>query len=160
MNKRRVVITGLGMVCPVGNNVEDSWKNILNGVSGISLIENLDTESQAVKFGGAVKDLDVSEYLSPKEAKKMDVFIHYGMAAGIQAFEDSGLEVNESNAERIGVAIGAGIGGISTIEKQLTFLKKKDQKESHLSLCPPLSLIWSQETCQSSTALKAQILLL
>ena len=70
MNKRRVVITGLGMVCPVGNNVEDSWKNILNGVSGISLIENLDTESQAVKFGGAVKDLDVSEYLRPKEAKK------------------------------------------------------------------------------------------
>ena len=64
MNKRRVVITGLGMVCPVGNNVEDSWKNILNGVSGISLIENLDTEAQAVKFGGAVKDLDVSEYLS------------------------------------------------------------------------------------------------
>ena len=94
MNKRRVVITGLGMVCPVGNNVEDSWKNILNGVSGISLIENLDTEAQAVKFGGAVKNLDVSEYLSPKEAKKMDVFIHYGMAAGIQAFEDSGLEDN------------------------------------------------------------------
>ena len=101
MSKRRVVITGLGIVCPVGNNVEDAWKNILDGVSGISLIENLDTELQAVKFGGAVKNLDVSQYLSPKEAKKMDVFIHYGMAAGIQAFEDSGLEVTESNAERL-----------------------------------------------------------
>ena len=128
MNKRRVVITGLGMVCPVGNNVEDSWKNILNGVSGISLIENLDTEAQAVKFGGAVKNLDVSEYLSPKEAKKMDIFIHYGMAAGIQAFEDSGLEVNESNAERIGVAIGAGIGGISTIEKTADLFREKGPK--------------------------------
>ena len=80
MSKRRVVITGLGVVCPVGNNVNDAWSNILNGVSGISLIENLDTEAQAVKFGGAVKNLDVSAYLSPKEAKKMDVFIHYGMA--------------------------------------------------------------------------------
>ena len=105
MSKRRVVITGLGIVCPVGNNVSDAWKNIINGVSGIAPIDNIDTELQAVKFGGAVKDFDVSQYLSPKEAKKMDVFIHYGMAAGIQAFEDSGLEVTESNAERIGVAI-------------------------------------------------------
>ena len=77
---------------------------------------------------GAVKNLDVSEYLSPKEAKKMDVFIHYGMAAGIQAFEDSGLEVNESNAERIGVAIGAGIGGISTIEKTADLFREKGPK--------------------------------
>ena len=117
MSKRRVVITGLGVVCPVGNNVDDSWKNIINGVSGIAPIDNIDTEGQVVKFGGAVKNLDISHYLSPKEAKKMDVFIHYGMAAGIQAFEDSGLEVTESNAERIGVAIGAGIGGLTTIEK-------------------------------------------
>ena len=128
MSKRRVVITGLGIVCPVGNNVEDAWKNILNGVSGISLIENLDTELQAVKFGGAVKNLDVSQYLSSKESKKMDVFIHYGMAAGIQAFEDSGLEVTESNAERIGVAIGAGIGGISTIEKTADLYREKGPK--------------------------------
>ena len=128
MSKRRVVITGLGIVCPVGNNVNDAWSNILNGVSGISLIENLDTEAQAVKFGGAVKNLDVSAYLSPKEAKKMDVFIHYGMAAGIQAFEDSGLEVTEANAERIGVAIGAGIGGISTIEKTADLFREKGPK--------------------------------
>ena len=80
MSKRRVVITGLGIVCPVGNNVGDAWKNIINGVSGIAPIDNIDTELQAVKFGGAVKDFDVSQYLSPKEAKKMDVFIHYGMA--------------------------------------------------------------------------------
>ena len=128
MSKRRVVITGLGIVCPVGNNVNDAWSNILNSVSGISLIENLDTEAQAVKFGGAVKNLDVSAYLSPKEAKKMDVFIHYGMAAGIQAFEDSGLEVTEANAERIGVAIGAGIGGISTIEKTADLFREKGPK--------------------------------
>ena len=117
MNKRRVVITGLGIVSPVGNNVNDAWSNIINGVSGIAPITNIDTETQAVKFGGAVKDFDVSKYLSPKEAKKMDIFIHYGMAAGIQAFEDSGIEVTDENAERIGVAIGAGIGGLTTIEK-------------------------------------------
>ncbi|MDP0595369.1 MAG: beta-ketoacyl-ACP synthase II, partial [Candidatus Thioglobus sp.] len=82
MNKRRVVITGLGIVSPVGNNVNDAWANIINGVSGIAPITNIDTEIQAVKFGGAVKEFDVSQYLSPKEAKKMDIFIHYGMAAG------------------------------------------------------------------------------
>ena len=128
MSKRRVVITGLGIVSPVGNNVKDAWTNIINGVSGISLIENIDTEAQAVKFGGAVKGLDVSMYLSPKEEKKMDIFIHYGMAAGIQAFEDSGLEVTESNAERIGVAIGAGIGGLTNIEKTADLFREKGPK--------------------------------
>ena len=109
MKKRRVVITGLGIVCPVGNTVTEAWGNILNGNSGISTLENIDTEGQTVTFGGSIKNFDVSEYLSSKEAKKMDIFIHYGMAAGIQAIEDSGIEVTESNAERIGVAIGAGI---------------------------------------------------
>ena len=117
MKKRRVVITGLGIVCPVGNTIAEAWRNILNGTSGIATLENIDTEGQSVTFGGSVKNFDVSEYLSPKEAKKMDIFIHYGMAAGIQAIEDSGIEVTESNAERIGVAIGAGIGGLTTIER-------------------------------------------
>ena len=128
MSKRRVVITGLGIVCPVGNNVNDSWANIINGVSGISLLENLDTSMQTVKFGGAVKEFDVSQYLTPKEAKKMDIFIHYGMAAGIQAFEDSGIEVTDSNSERIGVAIGAGIGGLTTIEKTADLFREKGPK--------------------------------
>jgi len=128
MNKRRVVITGLGIVSPVGNNVNDAWSNIINGISGIASITNIDTEAQAVKFGGAVKDFDVSNYLSPKEAKKMDIFIHYGMAAGIQAFEDSGIEVTDENAERIGVAIGAGIGGLTTIEKTADLFREKGPK--------------------------------
>ena len=128
MDKRRVVITGLGIVSPVGNNVKDAWTNIINGVSGIAPITNIDTEAQAVKFGGAVKDFDVSKYLSPKEAKKMDIFIHYGMAAGIQAFEDSGIEVTDENSERIGVAIGAGIGGLTTIEKTADLFREKGPK--------------------------------
>ncbi|MCH2261685.1 MAG: beta-ketoacyl-ACP synthase II [Candidatus Thioglobus autotrophicus] len=128
MKKRRVVITGLGMVSPVGNTVAEAWRNILKGVSGIATLENIDTEGQAVTFGGSVKNFDISEYLSPKEAKKMDIFIHYGMAAGIQAIKDSGIEVTESNAERIGVAIGAGFGGLKTIEKTVDLFREKGPK--------------------------------
>jgi len=128
MKKRRVVITGLGIVCPVGNTVAEAWRSILNGKSGIATLENIDTENQAVTFGGSVKNFNVSEYLSPKEAKKMDIFIHYGMAAGIQAIKDSGIEVTESNAERIGVAIGAGIGGLTTIEKTADLFREKGPK--------------------------------
>jgi len=128
MKKRRVVITGLGIVCPVGNTVTEAWGNILNGNSGISTLENIDTEGQTVTFGGSINNFNVSEYLSSKEAKKMDIFIHYGMAAGIQAIEDSGIEVTESNAERIGVAIGAGIGGLTTIEKTADLFREKGAK--------------------------------
>jgi len=128
MKKRRVVITGLGIVCPVGNTIAEAWRNILNGTSGIATLENIDTEGQAVTFGGSVRNFDVSEYLSPKEAKKMDIFIHYGMAAGIQAIEDSGIEVTDSNATRIGVAIGAGIGGLTTIEKTADLFREKGPK--------------------------------
>lgn len=125
MNKRRVVITGMGIVSPVGNTVEESWKNILAGKSGINSLTNIDTEGQSVTFGGSVKNFEISDYLTPKEAKKMDTFIHYGMAAGIQAFEDCGVEVTEENSERIGVAIGAGIGGLSTIEKTADLYREK-----------------------------------
>jgi len=128
MKKRRVVITGLGIVCPVGNRITEAWRNILNGTSGIATLENIDTEDQAVTFGGSVKNFDISEYLSPKEVKKMDIFIHYGIAAGIQAIEDSGIEITESNAERIGVAIGAGIGGLTTIEKTADLFREKGPK--------------------------------
>ena len=128
MKKRRVVITGLGIVCPVGNTIAEAWRNILNGNSGIDTLENINTEGQAVTFGGSVKNFNISEYLSPKEAKKMDIFIHYGMAAGIQAIEDSGIEVTDSNATRIGVAIGAGIGGLTTIEKTADLFREKGPK--------------------------------
>jgi len=125
LSKRRVVITGLGAVTPVGLNVEESWKSILAGKSGIAPIERIDTSGFSVTFGGSIRDFDVSEYISPKEAKKMDVFMHYGMAAAKQAIADAGIEANEDNAERIGVAIGSGIGGIETIENNYkVFLDK------------------------------------
>jgi len=128
MKKRRVVITGLGIVSPVGNTIAEAWRNILNGNSGIASLKNIDTEGQTVTFGGSVKNFDITEYLSPKEAKKIDIFIHYGMAAGIQAIKDSGIEVTDSNAERIGVAIGAGIGGLTTIEKTADLFREKGPK--------------------------------
>ena len=128
MSKRRVVITGMGIVSPVGNSVQESWSNILAGKSGINSLTNLETEGQAVKFGGSVKNFEITDYLKPKDAKKMDTFIHYGMAAGIQAIEDSGIEVTEENAERIGVAIGAGTGGLGTIERTADLFREKGAK--------------------------------
>lgn len=117
MAKRRVVITGMGMVSPVGLSVKESWENILAGKSGIAPITHFDTTGFSTTFGGSVKNFDVSNYLSPKDAKKMDPFIHYGIAASMEAIKDSGLEVTEQNAERIGVAVGSGIGGLPGIEK-------------------------------------------
>jgi len=116
VSKRRVVVTGLGLLSPVGGNVSESWDNILRGQSGIGPITRFDTTGFPSNFGGAVKNFDVNDYLKPKDAKKMDPFIHYGVAAGMQALDDSGIEVTDENSERIGVAIGAGIGGISGIE--------------------------------------------
>ena len=116
MAKRRVVVTGLGVVSPVGNTTEEAWKNILAGKSGIAPIEHFDTSKFSVRFGGSIRGFDVTEYLNPKDARKMDPFIHYGIAASTQAIRDSGLEVTEENAERIGVAVSSGIGGISWIE--------------------------------------------
>ncbi len=117
MSKRRVVVTGLGLLTPVGNTVEESWKNIVAGKSGIAPITSFDASQFSTRISGSVKNFDATQYLSPKEMKKMDIFIHFGIAAGIQALEDAGLEVNEENADRIGVAIGSGIGGLPTIEK-------------------------------------------
>lgn len=124
MNIRRVVITGLGCVTPLGHNVAQTWEAILAGKSGIDFLTTFDTESFAVKFGGEIKNFDITQYLSAKEAKKMDPFIHYGMVAGTEAIKDSGLEVTDENAERIGVSIGSGIGGINSIEKQHAVLQK------------------------------------
>lgn len=117
MSKRRVVVTGMGMVSPLGNTVDSTWKNILAGKSGIAPLTHFDTTDFTVRFGGSIRDFDVTEYISKKDARKMDPFIHYGMAAGIQAVQDSGIEINDSNAHRIGVAVGSGIGGLPGIEK-------------------------------------------
>lgn len=117
MSRRRVVITGLGIVSPVGNTVPDAWDNILAGRSGIGPITRFDASAFSARIAGEVKGFDVTSYLSPKEARRMDTFIHYGMAAGIQALKDSGLEISPENDERIGVNIGAGIGGLPMIEE-------------------------------------------
>lgn len=117
MAKRRVVITGLGMVSPVGLTVKESWENILAGKSGIASLTEFDTSAFSTRFGGAVKGFDVTNYMSAKDAKKMDPFIHYGVAAAKEAIDDAGLEVTEQNAHRIGVAIGSGIGGLPGIER-------------------------------------------
>lgn len=116
MTKRRVVVTGLGAVSPVGLSAQASWDSVVNGRSGIGHLDVFDVSEFSTRIGGSVRDFEITDYISDKEAKKMDVFIHYGIAAGCQAFEHSGIEVTEANAERIGVAIGAGIGGITGIE--------------------------------------------
>ncbi len=116
MTKRRVVITGLGIVSPVGTGVAQAWQSIVNGKSGIGRITHFDPSLFACQIAGEVKDFDATQYLSPKEARRMDRFIHFGLVAGMEAFKDSGIEVTEQNAERIGVNIGSGIGGLPMIE--------------------------------------------
>jgi 3-oxoacyl-[acyl-carrier-protein] synthase II len=114
---RRVVITGLGAVTPLANTVSETWEGIINGKSGISAIDSFDISPFATTFGGVIRNLDITQYISGKDAQRMDGFIHYGLAAGCQAIDDSGIEVTEANADRIGVAIGAGIGGVTGIEE-------------------------------------------
>ncbi len=116
MARRRVVITGLGLVSPVGNSVEEAWQNLLAGRSGITAITKFDASTFPTRIAGEVKNFDIGTYISAKDARRMDTFIHYGMAAGIQAIKDAGLEANPVDAERIGVAIGSGIGGLPLIE--------------------------------------------
>ncbi|OUS29344.1 beta-ketoacyl-[acyl-carrier-protein] synthase II [Gammaproteobacteria bacterium 45_16_T64] len=116
MSKRRVVVTGMGMVTPLGNTLETTWEGLVAGRSGIGLIEHYDVSSYSTKFAGLIKGLDLEPYINKKTARKMDAFIQYGIVAGLQAIENAGLEANESNAHRIGVAMGAGMGGIQTIE--------------------------------------------
>lgn len=117
MSKRRVVVTGLGLVTPVGNTVDTSWKALLSGKSGIAPITKFDASEFTTRFSGSVKDFDVEQYLTKKDARKMDLFIQYGMAAGIQAIQDSGLDMSKENPSRVGTAIGAGMGGMWLIEQ-------------------------------------------
>ena len=118
MARRRVVVTGLGLISPVGNSVEEGWKNIIAGVSGIAPITRFDVSTFPVQFAGEVKNFDITQYISAKDARRMDKFIHYGLAAGIQAVRDAGLDKEgAADPERIGVAIGSGIGGLPLIEE-------------------------------------------
>ncbi|MBU3599399.1 beta-ketoacyl-ACP synthase II [Polynucleobacter sp. 30F-ANTBAC] len=118
--QRRVVVTGLGLVSPVGNTVGDAWENLLAGRSGIATLTKFDHSGLAVHFGGEVKGFNIEDYIPAKEARHMDTFIHYGIAAGTQAFRDSGLTVTDANSERIGVMVGSGIGGLPMIEETHT----------------------------------------
>jgi 3-oxoacyl-[acyl-carrier-protein] synthase II len=116
INRRRVVVTGLGLISPVGNDVNSAWDNLLHGKSGIATISKFDSSGLSVHFAGEVKNFNIEDYISAKEARHMDTFIHFGIAAGTQAFKDSGIEVTEANSERIGVLVGSGIGGLPMIE--------------------------------------------
>ncbi len=138
--KRRVVITGLGIVSPVGNDIPTAWDNIVNGRSGIGRITRFDPSALSAQIAGEVKDFDITQYISAKEAKQMDTFIHYGVAAGMQAWKDSGLEINETTAERMGVIVGSGIGGLPRIEEtQKEYLDRGPRRISPFFV--PASLI-------------------
>jgi 3-oxoacyl-[acyl-carrier-protein] synthase II len=117
MSRRRVVVTGMGMLTPLGNTVEATWAGIVAGKSGISMIDHFDASNYPTRFAGLIRDFDVEAYMPAKEARRLDEFIQYGLAAGLQAIADSGLEVTAENAHRIGVAGGSGIGGLTSIER-------------------------------------------
>lgn len=129
MSRRRVVVTGLGMVTSVGHDVKQTWDAILNGRSGIAPIDKFDASAFATRISGSIRNLDISPYLLEKEARKMDTFVQYGMAAGIQAVEDSGIEVTPENATRMGCIIGSGIGGLGTIEETAITIHEKGPRK-------------------------------
>ena len=128
MSRRRVVVTGMGMVTPLGSNVKDTWDNVLEGKSGVSDIDVFDASQFSTRFAAQVKDFDVAQYMSAKEARKMDLFIQYGMAASIQALDDAKLLSDELDYNRVGCAIGSGIGGLPMIEKNVELLNKSGPK--------------------------------
>ena len=125
---RRVVITGLGTVCPNGNDVTSSWKSVINGESGAELIQRFDTSEFATKFGATVKDFDKNENIDAKDSRRLDPFIQFGLAATAEAIKDSGIKLEDYNLDRIGVSIGSGIGGLETIEKNSLVLSEKGPK--------------------------------
>src|SRR5215510_702343 len=116
MSRRRVVLTGLGLICPVGTGVSDSWQNILGGKSGIARISRFDPSAYTSQIAGEVKGFDPTKYISAKEVRRFDTFIHYGLAAGVEAIKDSGLDLAREDLEQMGVCIGSGIGGLPLIE--------------------------------------------
>lgn len=129
MNSRRVVVTGLGLITPLGNDVTSSWDALKNGKSGIGPISHFDVSDFTTRFGGSVKDFDCSQYMEPKDARRMDIFMQYGIAAGVQAIRDAGLEDALDNPDRAGVAIGSGIGGITSIEDTTTLIARSGPRK-------------------------------
>jgi 3-oxoacyl-[acyl-carrier-protein] synthase II len=125
MSRRRVVITGLGIVCPVGNDIATAWSQLVAGTPGITRITKFDASASSAQIAGEVKGFDIGQYISAKEARHMDTFIHYGIAAGMQAWKDAGITVTEENADRIGVCVSSGIGGLPLIETNHTELVSK-----------------------------------
>jgi 3-oxoacyl-[acyl-carrier-protein] synthase II len=124
VSRRRVVVTGLGIVSPVGNTIQQAWENVLAGKSGVTRVTRFDPARLASQIAGEVREFDIAQYLSPKEARRMDTFIHYGMAAGLQAWRDCGLTLTPDNAERVGINFGSGIGGLPMIEATHDELQK------------------------------------
>jgi len=124
LSKRRVVVTGMGIISPVGSQVEKAWNSVREGQSGIGPIDDFDTEGFSTRIAGVITDFDVSDYMAPKNARKMDPFMHYGVGACVEALKDCGLEITEENGHRIGIAMGAGIGGLKTIEENHAKLVK------------------------------------
>ena len=142
MSKRRVVITGLGVISPVGSSVASAWDTILRGESGIGPITRFDVSAFPVRFGGQVRDFDVEQYISSKDARRMDEFMHYGVAAGIQAVTDSGIDFSKVDPTRCGAVCGAGIGGLDTIEQEYgAYLKAGDNPRKISPFFVPASII-------------------
>ena len=133
MTKRRVVVTGMGTIAPTGNDTATAWLNTVQGNSGIGPIDSFDVSDFGTRFGGSIKDFDVSPYMSPKEARKVDMFIQYGIAAAAEAMLDSGLEISDANRHRVGVAMGSGIGGLGTIETNYGKYLESDKNPKRIS---------------------------
>ena len=129
MSSRRVVVTGLGLITPAGNDVETTWDAMKNGQSGINTIDHFDTSDFSTQFGGTVKGFECTDYMSAKEARRMDTFMHYGIAAGVQAIQDSGIDETNLDPKRGGVAIGSGIGGIGSIEETTVIIQKSGPRK-------------------------------
>ena len=133
MSRRRVVVTGLGTISPVGNDTKTAWTNAVEGKSGVAPITAFDASRFSTRFAGTIKDFDISEYMAPKEARKIDIFMHYGIAAAREAVESSGIEISDANRNRIGVAMGSGIGGIGTIEGNYAKYIESDNNPKRIS---------------------------
>jgi len=156
MSKRRVVVTGMGIVSPVGNDIATAWSNVVEGRSGIGPVTHFDASGYATRIAGEVRDFDASAWVPPKDVTRMDPFIHYGIAAGLQAFRDSGFTITEQNAERVGVAVGAGIGGLDTIESTTLELAARGPRKVSPFYVPARSSTWFRAIFRSTWASPAR----